>query len=209
VTVAIVPAGGRSSRMGRPKLTLPVGGRPVIERVVDGLLAGGVARVLVVVGPHGPEVGRLAAAAGADVLPLAEPTADMRATVERGLAWVEEHLRPGPEDWWLLQPADQPLLAAGAVCELLSIAGREVASTVLVPVHANKRGHPLLMRWRHAAGIRGLPAGEGINSYVKRLAGETREIEVSDSRILADLDTPEDYQRLVEAESSSTRRGAG
>ena len=34
----------------------------------------------------------------------------MRATVEAGLNWLEERLRPEPEDDWLLMPADHPTL---------------------------------------------------------------------------------------------------
>ncbi len=49
---AVVPAAGRSSRMGRPKLSLPLGGRTVLEHVVIALRQGGVDEVLVVVGPH-------------------------------------------------------------------------------------------------------------------------------------------------------------
>ncbi len=33
---AVVPAAGRASRMGRPKLSLPLGGRTVLEHVVGG-----------------------------------------------------------------------------------------------------------------------------------------------------------------------------
>src|SRR5437879_4363300 len=56
---AVIPAAGQSTRMGRPKLALPLGGRSVLERVVDALRGAGV-DVLVVLGPH---VADLAAAA--------------------------------------------------------------------------------------------------------------------------------------------------
>src|SRR5436309_15902360 len=112
---AVVPAGGRSTRMGRPKLALPLGDRTVIEHVVAALRAGGADRVLVVVGPHTPELAPLASAAGADVCRLPEATADMRATVEHGLRWLEENCRLRPDDAWLLAPADHPTLDAGVV----------------------------------------------------------------------------------------------
>ena len=98
MAVAVVPACGQSTRMGRPKLALPLGDRSVIEYVVAALRGGGVERVLVVIGPHTPELDPLATAAGADVLALPEPTPDMRATVERGLAWIGERHRPVPDD---------------------------------------------------------------------------------------------------------------
>src|SRR5947209_8433736 len=115
---AVVPACGHSTRMGRAKLALPVGGRSVIEHVVAALHGGGVGQVLVVVGPHVPELVPLARGAGADVLALAGPTADMRATVMHGLDWAGGHLRPGPDAWWLLAPADYPAISAAVVGQL-------------------------------------------------------------------------------------------
>lgn len=182
--------------MDRPKLALPVGDRTVIEHVVTALREGGVGRVLVVVGPHVPELIPLAASAGAEVLALPEPTADMRETVERGLTWIEERHRPQPDDWWLLAPADHPALRPEVVRQLLTCDPGHPACSVVVPVCEGRRGHPVLLRWRHAAGIRLLAPGEGINGYLRRLVDETRELPVVDAGVLTDLDTPEDYARL-------------
>ena len=195
MTFAIVPACGHSTRMGRPKLSLSLSGRTVIETVVAALREGGVEHVLVVVGPHVPELVPLAAAAGADVLALAVQTADMRETVEYGLARVEERHRPRPDDWWLLAPADCAAFPP-AVVRLLLSAAAETSRTVVVPVHEDRRGHPVLLRWHHAAAIRSLTRGEGVNLYLRRVETETRELPVPHRGILADTDTPEDYARL-------------
>ena len=93
---AIVPACGQSTRMGRPKLALPLGDATVIARVVAALRAGGVETVLVVIGPRVPELVPLARSAGAEVLALVEQTPDMRTTVERGLDWIEDSSPPFP-----------------------------------------------------------------------------------------------------------------
>jgi molybdenum cofactor cytidylyltransferase len=196
VIAAVVPAAGKSTRMGRPKLALPVAGRAVIECVVGALRAGGADRVVVVVGPHVPELVPLAEAAGADVCQLAVETPDMRATVERGLAWVEEHYRPGPADAWLLAPADHPELDAAAVRAVIEAYRSDPAWSVVVPVHEGRRGHPTLIAWRHVAGIRALPAGVGINAYLQQVAGVTREVAVASAGVVCDLDTPADYERL-------------
>ena len=194
-TFAIVPACGRSTRMGRPKLALSLGARTVIEHVVVSLRAGGVSEVVVVIGPHVPELAPLAAAAGAEVLALAEPTPDMRATVEAGLTYLEDRQDLSPEDWWLLAPADHPVLSAAVVRELL--AAQSAAHSVIVPVHAGRRGHPTLVRWKLAAAIRTIPAGRGINSLLREHESRTLELAVNDPAILANLDTPEDYARLL------------
>src|SRR4029077_9391223 len=87
---AVLPAGGKSVRMGRPKLSLPLRGRTVLECVVTALREGGIERVLVVVGPHVAELCPLAEAVGARVCLLPAETPDMRATVEIGLTAIEQ-----------------------------------------------------------------------------------------------------------------------
>jgi CTP:molybdopterin cytidylyltransferase MocA len=196
---AVVPACGHSTRMGRPKLALPLGGGTVIEHVVATLRDGGVDRVLVVIGPHVPELVPLATAARADVLALTEPMPDMRATVERGLSWLEELHHPAAEDCWLLAPADHPGFSSVTVRQLLAA---DSSHSIIVTVHQGKRGHPTLFRWKHVAGIRALPPGEGINSYLRQHADETCTMVVTDAGICANLDTPEDYERLLRAGQS-------
>jgi molybdenum cofactor cytidylyltransferase len=192
---AIVPAAGASTRMGRPKLTLPVGGRPVIERVVTALRTGGADPVIVVTGPHDPAVAPLARAAGADVCELAAATPDMRATVEHGLRWLEERYHPRPDDAWLLCPADCPLLDAAVVRQLCE-AYRSGTASILVPTHGGRRGHPVLMAWHHVAGVQGLAAGVGIDAYLRENAGCTRQVSVHDGGVLTDMDTPAEYDLM-------------
>jgi molybdenum cofactor cytidylyltransferase len=193
MTFAIVPAAGHSIRMGRPKLSLPLGNRTVLEHVVAALRDGGVDHVLVVVGPHVPELAPLASAAGADVIRLTEPTPDMRTTIERGLDWIEERIRPAPDDPWLLVPADHPTLNAELVRQVLAVEGR----SIVIPVHGGRRGHPTRLAGKHAAGIRALSAGQGVNVFIRERADEVSELPVSDADVLIDLDTPEDFARLV------------
>ena len=193
---AVVPAAGRSSRMGRPKLSLPLGGRTVLEHVVGALRQGGVDEMLVVVGPHDSALAPLARAAGAAVLSLPEATADMRATVEHGLRWLEERFHPRPDDAWFLAPADHPTLDADVVRRLCEVYADRRSRSILVPVFEGRRGHPTLIAWRHVAGVRALPDGQGINAYLRSHVEDIAEVPAGSDAVLCDLDTPEDYERL-------------
>jgi molybdenum cofactor cytidylyltransferase len=194
VIVAVVPAAGHSTRMGRPKLSLPLGGTSVLEHVVAALRTGGADHVVVVIGPHVPELVPLAEAAGANVCRLAEPTPDMRATVEHGLAWIEEHL-PRP-DAWLLSPADHPTLDPTVVYELIAEFASDAGRSIFIPTHGGRRGHPALIAWKHVEEIRAVSLDRGINTYFREHAAAVREVAVSSAGVLCDLDTPEDYERL-------------
>jgi CTP:molybdopterin cytidylyltransferase MocA len=193
---ALVPAAGQSSRMGRPKLLLPLGGRTVIEHVIAAFRAAGVERVLVVVPPGQPELAEVTGHAGADVLLLEAQTTDMRATVEHGLAWLEEQHRPTPDDGWLLAPADHPTLSAPVVRLLLGAWARPAGRSILIPTCGGKRGHPALIGWDHVPAIRAWPGGKGLNDYLRGQLAETELVETGDEAVLLDLDTPADYERL-------------
>ena len=190
--VAIVPACGHSTRMGRPKLALPLGGGTVLGHLVTALREGGADRVVVVIGPHVPELAAIANAAGADVLQLPVLTADMRATIEHGLRWIAENVQPQP-DGWLLAPADHPAVMADTVRRLCE-SYRASPGQVAVPVHGGKRGHPTLIPWRLAAEVPRIPAGQGINALLRSAA--TVEVLVASAGVLSDLDTPDDYDRI-------------
>jgi CTP:molybdopterin cytidylyltransferase MocA len=193
---ALVPAGGKSARMGRPKLSLPLGGRTVLEHTVLAFRRAGVEHVVVVVGPHVPELVPLAESAGAQVCRLPDETADMRATVEQGLRWLEERFRPGPDDAWLLAPADHPTLDADVVRQLMQARAEHPGRSIFVPTWEGRRGHPALIAWKHVAGIRAHPAGQGLNTYLRQCAAEVLELSAAGADVLCDLDTPADYEQL-------------
>jgi molybdenum cofactor cytidylyltransferase len=193
---ALLPAAGKSRRMGRAKLSLPLGDRTILEHVVAALRQAEVEHILVVVGPHVPELAGLAGEAGAYVCQLAEDTADMRTTVEHGLCWLENRFQPRPDDAWLLVPADHPALDADVIRALEQAQASHPDHSIFVPTFRGQRGHPILLTWRHVESIREHPAGQGLNTYVRGHATQTMEVRVESEAILRDLDTPEDYQRL-------------
>jgi len=189
---ALVPAAGHSTRMGRPKLSLPLGDRTVIEQVVR-TLREAIDQVLVVVGPHVAELVPLAEKAGAATLLLEHETPDMRATIERGLAWIETRHHPTSADFVLLVPADHPALDAQVIRNLLAV---DSPRDIRIPTFQGKRGHPTLIGWRHVAAIRALPSNAGLNTYLRSVPAEVLEVPVDFASILLDLDTPEDYAKI-------------
>jgi molybdenum cofactor cytidylyltransferase len=194
-TFGLIPAAGKSRRMGRAKLLLPLGEHTVLECVLSAVRSGGVTEIVVVVAPKTPELARVAASAGAHVVQLAEDTPDMRASLMHGLAWIEAHFHPSAEDGWLLLPADHPTVRSEVVQAILAaVGGRD---TIVVPTHHGRRGHPTWLSWSHVAALSALPAAQGLNAFIRAHADQTRELVWPDAEILRDLDTPEDYQALM------------
>jgi molybdenum cofactor cytidylyltransferase len=197
MTMALLPAGGLSARMGQPKLLLPFRGQTILHAVVGAFREAGVGKVLVVATPLVPELAKVANGAGARALVLDQPTPDMRATVDQGLAWIERHWQPVSTDWWFLCPADHPAIHPDVMRAMLRVAKDEDAASVLRPVRGGQRGHPILVRWSEVQGLRAFPADQGLNAYFRSMPQLVREVEVVEAAGFADLDTPEDYQRLL------------
>jgi molybdenum cofactor cytidylyltransferase len=196
MTFALIPACGKSTRMGRPKLSLKLRGRTVLEHVLHALRTAGVEHILVVVGPHVPELSLIAEANGVHVCRLLEETADMRQTVEAGLTWLEQRFHPHPDDDWLLVPGDHPSLDPDVVRRLRAARSEHPDRSVFVPTFEGRRGHPTLIGWKHVAGIRAHPWGQGLNTYLRGQGNDVMEVAVTNAAVLCDLDTPEDYERL-------------
>lgn len=184
--------------MGQPKLLLPLGGQTILERVINTTRLAGIDNILVVATARVPSLEKVAANAGAAVAVLDDETPDMRATVEAGLQWLEHHCSPAPSDGWLLIPADHPVLEVQVIRNLLTAERNSPQHSIFVPTSDGKRGHPTLVRWQHVATIRSFPPGHGLNEYFRAHASQTIEISVDSPNILCDLDTPEDYARLLQ-----------
>jgi molybdenum cofactor cytidylyltransferase len=191
---AIVPAAGRSIRMGRPKLLMVFDGESLIHRVVTALRKGGAGRIVVVppVGaPEAADIADEASAAGAEVvIPEIQP-AEMRDSVELGLAVLDSEPRPHSV---LLTPGDVPGISAATVARLLRIA-RDHPDRVIIPTHEGHRGHPIVLPWEIAVAVRDLPEDAGVNRLVEEHREKVLEVRCSDPGEIDDVDTPDDLRR--------------
>ena len=194
---AILPAAGRSVRMGAPKLLLPWHSGTILSAVLAAWRASRVDRVVAVVHSDDDEIAAICRAAGAQVVLPADPPAEMKHSVALGLAWIEDHLQPTPDSAWLLAPADMPDLSTAVIDALIAAhdsANDAAHSQIIVPVSGSRRGHPVLFPWSLAAAVPQLTPSEGVNALLARMA--VRELQVAPQSIPADINTPEDYARL-------------
>ena len=171
---AVVPAAGKSVRMGATKLALPLAGRTILEHVITALRQAAMDDVLVVLGPHVAELAASATAAGAQAFVLDHDTAHMRETVERGLAWLEEHRGPRPNDWLLLVPADHPMLQLADVMRTsFDVARRSATAPPTTMATHRSLETPDVGRPVRVGDLLQLPrAGEGVLHLVLPREGE-------------------------------------
>ncbi|MBI1901075.1 MAG: nucleotidyltransferase family protein [Planctomycetia bacterium] len=193
LSIAIVPAAGRSVRMGTPKLLLPWGKSNVIETVLDAWQQSRAAEVVVVVHPDDARLAEICRARSVHVVVAESPPPDMKASVQLGLAFARERFSPSERDAWLLSPADAPTLSP-QVIDLFLSQHEESPREILVPRHGDRRGHPALFPWPLADEVARLAPNEGVNALFARHA--VREIPLPPELAARDVDTPEEYARL-------------
>lgn len=194
-TFAIIPAAGRSIRMGQPKLLLPLGDSTVIGQVLSNWKKSRVGHVVVVVHPLDRELADLARRAGGEVVQPALAPPEMKDSVRVALDYVKQTHQPAPTDAWLMAPADMPSIEAATIDRLIQAYADGVeqgrAEPIYVPTGAGKRGHPVLFAWSLADEVARLADDEGLNALATRHPVATVEDPLT---ALDDMDTPQEYE---------------
>ena len=187
----IVLAAGRSRRMGRPKQLLPLGPHTVIE-VVSRAIRPHVDQLVIVIGHVADQVA--AVLSGLDVVIAVNEDVDrgMLSSVQAGMRMADTNVHG-----YFICLGDQPEVSACVIERVLESAhGR---AGIIIPTTDGKRGHPIFIHRRYAEQILRLDsATTGLNSVTRSNEHDTLEIPVEDSLILLDMDTPADYERVLQ-----------
>ena len=196
---AVIPAAGDSRRMGQPKLLMPWGDKCVIEKVLSAWNSSEVSHVVVVVRSDDQPLLARCKGTGIEVALVDAPTADMKASVQAGLAYISDQHSPSANDVWLVAPADLPQLSCEVINQALA-AYRPESPQPVVPIQRGRRGHPALFPWSFVERVNALTESQGINAL--RTDSEISEVECRGATP-RDIDTTEDYRR-----ERSMERGA-
>lgn len=194
MAVALVPAAGRSRRMGRPKLLLPFGQSTVIGSLLASLRRGGVERVLLVLAPGDSALKAWATSEGIETTLNSAPERGMLSSILEGLrALTEGDVEPMREPV-LVCPADLPTIRAETI-GLLIESYRTSSGPLLVPAHRGRRGHPLLIGPPLLSEVAHLDPAIGLRQLLEH--HPVQEIPVADPGVVRDVDTPGQYLRLL------------
>jgi molybdenum cofactor cytidylyltransferase len=187
--LGVVPAAGRSTRMGSPKPLLDADGPTFLARVVGILREGGASTVVVGVRESPGPVAAEARGAGARLVVPDDVEAGPIATVQAALRMVED------ADALLLHPVDHPLVEPETVRTLIRTARESPEAGVVVPAVGEETGHPVLFRSALFPELLEPDLEEGARTVVRRDRDRVLEVQVNDPGVLADLNTLGDYRR--------------
>lgn len=189
---AIILAAGGSTRMGRPKQLLAIGGTSLLRRVTDAVLASPVTSVVVVLGANAaairPEI------AGLPVIAVENTGWEegLGSSIRSGVQALES-LSP-PPDAAVLILGDQPNLTPAAIVRLIRT-HRDGGKSIVAARYDGHPGPPALFSRRHLPELLALRGAGGARLLFKRHADLLATVDLPDLGV--DLDNPADYRRFI------------
>ena len=178
---------------GRHKLLLPLGDKLIIRHTVERLLAAGPHEVVVVTGFQARDVGAA--------------VADLPVTIQPNPRYLEGQMISAAvgagaltraTDAVMMCLGDMALLDSGDYAELVKVYVEQTDRPIVIPYFREQRGNPILF----ASGfIHEVAIGErhiGCKKLANEYPDDVHRHEAGHDRFTTDLDTPEDYARLLE-----------
>ncbi len=187
----IILAGGRSSRMGRVKQLLPWRGTTLLGSVLALARRSRLDKLVLVLGCASEAILQTVDLQGAQVIVNPDYAQGQSTSLQAGLGALPEDIQAAV---FLL--GDQPLVTA-AIIDLIISTYTETKAPLVIPVHAGRRGNPVLIHCSLFPELRALEGDTGARVMFERYADSICEVPVLDNSICRDIDTWEDYQELI------------
>jgi CTP:molybdopterin cytidylyltransferase MocA len=181
----ILLAAGAGSRLGQPKATVDVGGRPLADRGAALLRAGGTRPVIVVTGATAVDL--------AGVITVHNPRwrTGMGSSLAVGLETVPEQCSAA-----VIALVDQPLVGSQSVRRL--VAAHRAGASVAVAAYAGRPRNPVLLGREHWTEVVALAAGDaGARQFLRAHPELITLVECGDTGSPDDIDTRADLDRIA------------
>jgi CTP:molybdopterin cytidylyltransferase MocA len=190
---AVILAAGMSSRCGRFKPLLPLGDETILERVIRIYRNAGISDIIVVTGYRSE-----------DIIPLIErmhagfvlnPRYDhgMFSSVTAGVSYLPD-ICPA----FFIHPVDIPMVRPQTVICLQEAFARG-GNGIYYPVVTGERGHPPLISGNYRKDLIAWNGSDGLRGFLSQYEPDARDVSVADRFIIQDIDSSEDYHRVLES----------
>jgi CTP:molybdopterin cytidylyltransferase MocA len=191
----VLLAAGASTRMGRPKQLIEIGGRPLLVRAVEAALASAAWPVVVVLGANAERIRPVLARHPVLVADNPAWAEGMASTLRTGVETLQAFSRA--LDGALIAVADQPAFSTEVIARL-EAAHRAMVRPGPVPAgrgltaarYAGRLGVPALFGRGHFAALAALTGEGGARQYLADHAAGATAVDLPE--LALDLDTPED-----------------
>jgi len=184
----IILAAGEGKRMGKLKLTLPLGDKQLIEWVLQAVKLTPLDKYFLVVRPEDKDIIKIGKAWGAEIILNPDFRKGMSTSIKKALLKINTQEAEG----FFLILGDQPLITSKIINKLIKSfsPGKE---EIVVPYFKDKRGNPVLFDICWKDELMAVTGDVGGRVLIKAHPEKVKRVNVSDETILFDIDQEKDY----------------
>jgi molybdenum cofactor cytidylyltransferase len=187
----IILAAGEGKRMGKVKLTLPLGDKQLIEWVLQAVKLAPLDKYFLVVRPEDKEMIKIGESWGAEIVLNPEYRSGMSSSIRKALYQISSEVVEGI----FILLGDQPLINPSLIYKMLK-AFTPGKREIVVPFYKDKQGNPVLFDnyWRDE--LLELSGDVGGRSLLKANPENIKRVKISDRAVIEDINSEEDYFRI-------------
>lgn len=187
----VLLAAGTSSRMSDFKLLLPYKNKPILQHVIDAIRASKLDKVIVVLGYNRETLLDKVDFSGIEIVFNPEFKMGQSASLKTGLSHVSTLSSAA-----IFILGDQPLITS-AIIDRLVDSYQQSKSKIVLPTYKGRRGNPVIMNRSLFPELMMLTGDTGGRELIRKYHKFVTEVEMNDKAVIGDIDTDEDYQRLM------------
>ncbi len=198
----IILAAGEGKRMGKVKLTLPLGDKQLIEWVLQAAKLTPLDKYFLVVRPEDKEMIKTGEKWGAEIVLNPEYRSGMSSSIRKALYQISSEVVEG----FFILLGDQPLINPSILYKMLKVftpGKREI----VVPFYKDKQGNPVFFDGYWKDELMKLSGDVGGRVLIKAHPERIKRFKISDESILLDIDREEDYEKIKGIFNSLHKRG--
>lgn len=188
---AIILGAGRSTRFGAKKQLLKFDGATLLETVIGTFFKAKVDDVIVVLGYAAKEIRTNSDFGRARVVVNADYAQGLSTSLRAGIDEVNPAARAA-----IVALGDQPLISVRTI-DLLVENYLETGGPIVAPFFQRRRGNPVLFDRALFSELRNIHGDTGAKASLERHAERIVKVQVDDIGVIFDIDTQDDYGRLL------------
>ena len=198
----IILAAGEGKRMGKVKLTLPLGDKQLIEWVLQAVKLAPLDKYFLVVRPEDKEMIKIGESWGAEIVLNPEYRSGMSSSIRKALDQISSELVEGI----FILLGDQPLINPSIIYKMLK-AFTPGKREIVVPFYKDKQGNPVLFDNYWKEELMKLSGDVGGRVLIEAHPERIKRVKIPDESIFLDIDREEDYQKIKSIFNSLHKMG--
>ena len=189
---AAILAAGESRRMGQPKALLPYRGATFVHHLMEITRDPRIGVQVVVLGAGAEEIRAQLSLPGEQILVNTEWRRGQLSSIQAAI----RGLPPNATEGIIVVPVDHPLISVHLIDGLIqAFTGSRKA--IVMPVHAGRRGHPVIFRASLYDELLAASDAVGARQVVRAHPADVEEVATEEEGVLLNLNDPETLQRAL------------